>query len=57
MSLRNNILWVEAGYDISVAADSQVGFQSDYNDLYTTGSGKIGPGGESRIRQPRRLVL
>ena len=32
--LRNNILWVEAGADISVADDSQVGLTSDYNDLY-----------------------
>ena len=42
VQLRNNILWVEKGYDISVANDSQVGFQSDYNLLYTTGSGKLG---------------
>ena len=42
VQLRNNILWVEEGYDISVANDSQVGFQSDYNLLYTTGSGKLG---------------
>ncbi len=40
--LLNNILWAQAGYDISVAADSQVGFQSDYNDLYTTGTGSLG---------------
>ncbi len=39
--LRNNILWVEAGYAISVADDSQVGFSSDYNTLYTTGDGKL----------------
>jgi hypothetical protein len=32
--LRNNILWVEAGYCISVASDSQVGFSSDYNLLH-----------------------
>ena len=32
--LSNNILWALAGYDMSVAPDSQSGFQSDYNDLY-----------------------
>src|SRR5262249_49318421 len=31
--LRNNIIWVESGYDIYVAADSQSGFDADYNDL------------------------
>ena len=31
VTLRNNILLVEAGYDIYVAADSRVGFDSDYN--------------------------
>src|SRR5262249_24121222 len=31
--LRNNILWAFAGYDITVATDSQIGFASDYNDL------------------------
>ena len=40
--LLNNILWAQAGYDIAVAADSEIGFQSDYNDLYTTGSGNLG---------------
>ncbi len=40
--LRNNILWVESGYAIAVAADSLQGFDSDYNLLRTTGSGKLG---------------
>ena len=40
-SLRNNILWVQNGYDIEVASDSQNGFASDYNILYATGAGKI----------------
>jgi parallel beta-helix repeat protein len=40
--VENNILWSQSGYDIAVAADSQQGFQSDYNDLYTTGSGNLG---------------
>lgn len=40
--LRNNILWVEAGAAISVAADSQRGFASNYNDLYCTGFGQVG---------------
>jgi parallel beta-helix repeat protein len=42
VTLRNNILWVQAGYDIHVSADSQVGFNSDYNLLYTAGAGKLG---------------
>jgi hypothetical protein len=41
VTLDNNILWTQAGYDLSVASDSQVGFASDYNDLYTTGSGQV----------------
>jgi len=32
--LRNNILWVAAGYDVYVASSSQSGFSSDYNLLY-----------------------
>ncbi len=42
MRLRNNILWVDAGYDLYVASDSQVGFNSDYNLLYKTGAGQVG---------------
>ena len=40
--LRNNTVWVQTGYDISVASDSQVGFASDYNDLYTSAAGQVG---------------
>ena len=40
LSVRNNILWVQAGYDLNIASDSQQGFASDYNDLYATGAGK-----------------
>ena len=40
--LKNNILWTQAGFDINVDPTSEVGFQSDFNDLYTTGSGKLG---------------
>ena len=39
--LRNNILWVNAGYDLNIDSASQVGFDSDYNDLYTTGTGQV----------------
>ena len=39
VSISNNVLWVMAGYDISVDATSEKGFQSDYNDLYFTGTG------------------
>jgi parallel beta-helix repeat protein len=42
VTLRNNIIWTEAaGYDIYVATDSQVGFDSDWNNLYTTGTGDV----------------
>ena len=42
VQLLNNILWAQSGYDISVAPNSEISFQSDYNDLYTTGTGQIG---------------
>ena len=32
--LRNNILWVNAGYDLNIDSASQVGFDSDYNVFY-----------------------
>ena len=32
--LRNNILWVNAGYDLNIDSASQVGFDSDYNLLH-----------------------
>ncbi|HVT30147.1 MAG TPA: right-handed parallel beta-helix repeat-containing protein, partial [Lacipirellulaceae bacterium] len=40
--LRNNILWATIGYDVLVPANSQNGFQSDYNLLYATGAGNVG---------------
>jgi len=39
--VRNNILWVQDGYDIFVDTNSQTGFTSDYNILHTTFSGKM----------------
>ncbi len=43
ISLKNNILWVQASgsYDIAVANDSESGFSSDYNDLMTSGGGQV----------------
>jgi len=41
VEILNNVLWTGAGYDLAIAADSRVGFFSDYNDLYTTGTGEI----------------
>jgi parallel beta-helix repeat protein len=41
--LRNNILWVLAGFDIFVSADSQIGFDSDWNILHQ------GAGAEARV--------
>ena len=37
----NNVMWAKAEYDLDIADNSRSGFFSDYNDLYTTGSGKI----------------
>ena len=45
ISLKNNILCVQSGYDIDVAADSEQGFASDYNDLYASGGGELGQWG------------
>ena len=44
ISARGNILWVEAGYDLDISADSQTGFVSDYNDLYRGTGGSAGVG-------------
>ena len=41
IEIRNNIFWVEAGYDIYVADNSISGFFSDYNDLHASGAGKL----------------
>ncbi|WP_457423984.1 right-handed parallel beta-helix repeat-containing protein [Roseateles sp. P5_E7] len=38
----HNTLWAESGYDIFVANNSQAGFFSDFNNLYTSGTGKVG---------------
>ncbi len=42
LTLRNNVIWTEQGYGLSIPPDCQTGFQSDYNLLRTTGSGKLG---------------
>ena len=41
VSLHNNILWAADGYCLYVANDSQVGFDSDYNNFFATGSGEL----------------
>ncbi len=43
IQIQNNILWTQNGYDIMLDPTSTAGFKSDYNDLYVTGSGAIGP--------------
>ncbi len=42
LPIRDNIIWVQNGFDLNL--DSSVGssLASDYNDLYATGSGQIG---------------
>jgi len=42
VSVQRNTLWTEDGYDLYVANDSQTGFDSDFNNLYATGKGKVG---------------
>src|SRR5207244_4326899 len=39
VALRNNILWTKDGYDLYVATDSQRGFASDYNNLFSSAGG------------------
>jgi len=41
VTLRNNILWAEAGASLRVENDSQQGFSSDYNNLYRGGGGVL----------------
>ncbi|MRR35340.1 right-handed parallel beta-helix repeat-containing protein, partial [bacterium] len=42
VEVQDNILWAMSGYDIFVADDSRTGFFSDYNDLFASGTGKVG---------------
>jgi autotransporter-associated beta strand protein len=39
VDVRNNIIWTGSGVGLYVSADSQFGYTSDYNDLYTSGGG------------------
>ncbi|NQT19058.1 MAG: right-handed parallel beta-helix repeat-containing protein, partial [Planctomycetes bacterium] len=41
ISLTNNILWTTDGYDVWVDTDSQVGFSSDYNNLFASDTGRV----------------
>ena len=41
VEIRNNILWAENGFDIYVNSDGTSGYFSDYNDLYSSGTGEI----------------
>ena len=57
VSLSNNILWTQNGFDIKVDATSEVGFQSDYNDLYTTSAGVIGSWGGQTLTTLASWIL
>ncbi len=57
ISLLNNILWTQNGYDLNVHPDSEVGLSSDYNDLYFTAAGHIGLWEGLAFTAARRLVL
>ncbi|HMC10036.1 MAG TPA: right-handed parallel beta-helix repeat-containing protein, partial [Pirellulaceae bacterium] len=41
-TIRNNLLWAQAGYDIFVPASAEGDLKSDYNNLYTSGAAKFG---------------
>ena len=41
MTVSNNILWAQTGYDLNLTDDAAIGFASDYNDLYVTGSASV----------------
>jgi len=41
VEVRSNILWADSGYDIYVANNSQTGFYSDYNTLWSEGDGRL----------------
>jgi len=41
VTLKNNIIWVSAGYDLYVDRSSQQGFISDYNNFFKTGSASL----------------
>jgi len=41
VGIENNILWTENGYGLYIAGDSHLGVQSDYNNLYASGNGKV----------------
>ncbi len=41
VGLRNNNIWARGGFALNVASDSQTGFQSDFNNLFATGTGSI----------------
>ena len=40
--MRDNIIWTQSGYDLNVDPSVDTSLASDYNDLYVTGSGKVG---------------
>ncbi|MBW8894447.1 MAG: hypothetical protein JF617_20965, partial [Burkholderiales bacterium] len=42
VEVQNNLMWAMGGYDLYVANDSRYGFYSDYNNLFTSGAGKVG---------------
>ncbi len=41
VTLRNNSIWADGGIGMNIAADSQAGFSSDYNNLHVTNGGWI----------------
>ena len=63
IELRNNVLWADSGVALSVAADSQFGFRSDYNLLgpprvtpSAAGRTATSPTGPNGIGKPARTA-
>ena len=42
LTIRNNIIWTQNGFDLNVDPSANTSLASDYNDLYVTGQGKVG---------------
>jgi len=53
VELRNNIVQVDDGYGVNVAANSQGGFTSDYNLFYTSGTGALSDLSGFELTHPR----
>ena len=49
-------IWTQTGYDLFIDSNSQVGYKSDYNVLYTTSSGRVRLVARNRSSDAQRLA-